>query len=442
LFEAKDEYVLKASVYVFGDLSMADERDIMLNVARKQKDCIFELRFVLRKKNDIWNNVSTILRLAKRENRPAIVLDYGDIVLGERFLSIEEGSDIISRILSDESERRQLTIKDYGEFPILNQGRPSFLPSKRRWGWVRSEYPVRLCDVRVIDSRASQEWNLELMKVGLPYYPNLNDAIIDFFGLSVQNVSSYGTIYLVVPDYRARIENLKLSFSKAEVKLSYPEMPLENLLLKVFAKADSTMISLPDIQPMSDSISFDIGFQPDFLFVVMVSREDEMKVDSKEFAKWIDQSEGVVIERPEEEIFSLTRIGESQDLEYKYDVKDDNQKNDFIETVVAFLNTNRGIILVGVADNGDVVGTHTNPEDVQKMIHDNCDPPPTGIKFEQKEIEGKKVIIIEVAEGGDKPYQSRRDKNWYARHNANDMKMERSELIRFWQERTQVRSFP
>jgi hypothetical protein len=219
-------------------------------------------------------------------------------------------------------------------------------------------------------------------------------------------------------------------------------MALENLLLKVFAKVDSTMISLPDIQPTSDTISFDIGFQPDFLFVLMVSREDEMKVDSKEFTKWIDQSEGVVIERPEEEILSLTRIGESQDLEYKYDVRDDNQKNDLIETVVAFLNTNKGIILVGVADNGDIVGTHTNFEDAQKMIHDSCDPPPTSIKFEEKEIAGNKVIIIEVAEGTDKPYQSRRDRNWYVRHNANDMKMERSELIRFWQERTQARSFP
>ena len=118
-------------------------------------------------------------------------------------------------------------------------------------------------------------------------------------------------------------------------------------------------------------------------------------------------------------------------MEYKQDVVDEKGRNILIETVIAFLNTNKGSILLGINDDGTIAGTHTNGEDIQKMIHDCCDPPPTNLRMEEKTIEGNKIIIIDVAEGNDKPYQSKRDKNWYVRHKATDMRMERSELMKF-----------
>ena len=176
--------------------------------------------------------------------------------------------------------------------------------------------------------------------------------------------------------------------------------------------------------------------------MALLSPQDNMKIDSKEFAKWREEGEGVFIERPEEEIVSLTRLGEGQDLEYKRDIEDENKKNDFIESVVAFLNTNNGIILIGVNDDGTVAGTQKSDEDVQKMVHDSCDPPPTSIKIEEKQIYGEKVLVVEVLEGDDKPYQSKRDKNFYVRHNATDMKMERSELLRLMEEQKQESEYP
>ena len=85
--------------------------------------------------------------------------------------------------------------------------------------------------------------------------------------------------------------------------------------------------------------------------------------------------------------------------------------------------------MVGVDDKGNVVGSKKSVEDLQKIIHDCCDPPPKDIRIEERTITGEKVILIEVPEGDDKPYQSKRDKNWYIRHNANDMKIERSEML-------------
>lgn len=170
-------------------------------------------------------------------------------------------------------------------------------------------------------------------------------------------------------------------------------------------------------------------FQPDTLSAVLFSRSDNLKIDEKEFTKWRSEKEGIIIERREDEIIALTRAGESQTLEYKYEIENDNAKNEFIESVISFLNTNIGVILVGVDNQGNIVGTKKSEDDVSKIIHDSCDPPPANIKVERKEIDGNFLLIVEVPEGSEKPYQSKRTKQWYIRHNANDMIMERSELM-------------
>lgn len=90
----------------------------------------------------------------------------------------------------------------------------------------------------------------------------------------------------------------------------------------------------------------------------------------KETSRWREDGKGVSIERPKEEIISLTRAGENQNLEYKYDVMSDEQKNHFIEYIIAFLNTNRGIILVGVHDDGNIVGNQKDAEHIQKLLQD------------------------------------------------------------------------
>jgi hypothetical protein len=265
---------------------------------------------------------------------------------------------------------------------------------------------------------------------------------MSFLDLKVENFNSYGCVYVIVPDYRARIESLKVAFSKTDLKLHAPEIEFDDLLVKMFAKSKEKRIVLPDENPKSDLVSFDVGFQPEYLQAILVSKQDDMKIDGKEFATWRSQEEGIFLERPEEEIMSLLKAGESQTLEYKQDVVDEKGRNDLIETVIAFLNTNKGSILLGINDDGTIAGTHTNGEDIQKMIHDCCDPPPANLRIEEKIIEGNKIIIVDVPEGNDKPYQSKRDKNWYVRHNATDMRMERSELLRLMEEKRRTYGSP
>jgi hypothetical protein len=407
---------------------MRNGKELASYLARQQKGCEFSLRFLLEKQNTRFKNFSTMLKLVKKGTEKEAYYDYGDFILGKKLLDIQEGLNIIASLYPKEGEKGKLVIPNYDEFVVDGDGNLDFAPSRHRYDLLKNNYPMRSCSFRVQQDQICQNWNRELLKESFPYYPNLSDAVIDSFDLAVEHFSNYGYIYAVVVDYRAQIESLKLTFSKAEIKLNSPEIEYKDLVIKVFAKSGAKIATLPDIYPESDVARFDIGFEPDALSVVLLSRKDLIKIDAKEFTKWIGEDEGVVVERPEEEILSLTRTGESQNIEYKYDVNSDDPKNDFIETVIAFLNTNRGIILVGVDDDGNVVGSQKSLEDVQKLIHDSCEPPPRVVKTEEKWVSGKKVIIVEVPEGDDKPYQSKRDKNWYVRHNATDMKMERSEL--------------
>lgn len=414
---------------------MRDEKQALFYVVSKQKNCEFSLKFILQKHNGLWKNFSTMLTLVKEGVEEEIKYDYGEFILAKKLLPVEEGLSIISSLCSKTGEKGKLSIPEYGEFILENLPIAYFVPSKQGQGFVKSLWPIRYFEGRLQQDQVCQDWNRELLNERLPYYPNLTEAAISLLDLKVENFSSYGSVYVIVPDYRARVESLKLAFSKVDLKLHAPEIELDDLIVKLFAKSKERRVVLPDENPKSDLVSFDVGFQPEHLQAILVSKQDNMKIDGKEFATWRSQDEGVFLERPEEEIVSLLKAGESQNLEYKKDVVDEKGRNDLIETIIAFLNTNKGSILLGINDDGTTAGTHTNAEDLQKMIHDCCDPPPTNVRLEEKMIEGNKIIIIDVAEGNDKPYQSKRDKNWYVRHNATDMRMERSELMKFVEEK-------
>ena len=408
---------------------MQNDKELLANLVGKQKECQFSLRFLLQKEKGSWKNFLTMLKLVKEGTRKEINYDYEEHVLGEKLLGIPDGLKVISSLYPRNGEKGKLVLADYDEFGISSGGSSKFVPSKPRYSILKNHWPVRLCTFNIEGGQRGQRWNRELLKEGFPYYPDLSEAVISFFDLALEHFSSFGEVYVVIPDYRARVESLKLIFSKAELTLVNPEIEFKDLVVKVFAKSGARITTLPDIYPESEVVKFDVGFQPDTLSVALISRQDNMKIDVKEFNKWSVEEEGVFVERPEEEILSLTKAGESQNLEYKPDIFDENKRNDFIETVVAFLNTNRGIILIGLDDNGNILGSKKTVEDIQKIIHDCCEPPPKNVKIEEKKIGGNKIIIVEVPEGENKPYQSKRDKNWYVRHNSSDMRMERSELF-------------
>lgn len=292
---------------------MLKEKDSISFFVKQQRDCQFSLRFALEKREDHWRNFFTMLTLVKKGTRNEIIYDYAHCVLAERLLTIQEGLNIISSLSPRNGEKGKLSIRGYDEFFVDGRDILEFVPSKRRHGFLRNTWPMRFLNFRTQQDKVGQHSGRELLNEGLPYYPDLGQAIIHFFDLSTDHFSSYGEVYVVVIDYRGQIQSMKLRYLKAELKLLSPGIKYEDLVLKVFAKSGPKTVIMPDIYPKSESVEFDIGFQPDTLSVALLSRQDNVKVDGKEFSIWIaEEGEGIFIERPKEEILSLTRAGESR----------------------------------------------------------------------------------------------------------------------------------
>ena len=101
-------------------------------------------------------------------------------------------------------------------------------------------------------------------------------------------------------------------------------------------------------------------------------------------------------------IYKLIEKGEGLTLEFKTATAE--LPKNLIETVCAFLNRNGGNILLGVADNGSIVGIAENK--IQKMKKELTNAlnnpqllsPPIYIQPEEIKIEGKRILHLSIFE--------------------------------------------
>lgn len=96
---------------------------------------------------------------------------------------------------------------------------------------------------------------------------------------------------------------------------------------------------------------------------------------------------------------------ESSTLELKLELPKNNQ---ITKTIIAFANQFGGRLMIGIADNGSVVGIEPNradelTESLFKLIYDNSAPPILPSIYSLR-FEDKLVLVIEVSQGMNKPY--------------------------------------
>ena len=119
-----------------------------------------------------------------------------------------------------------------------------------------------------------------------------------------------------------------------------------------------------------------------------------------------------------QELGVLIKEGEGYTLEFK-----ENLGKKFAVEVVAFANSMGGKILIGVDDEGNIVGTdisNNQRANIQNQISQI--EPRINVKVEVVD----NVIIVDVPEGEDKPYSS--SEGYYLRAGAMCQKMNRNEI--------------
>lgn len=141
------------------------------------------------------------------------------------------------------------------------------------------------------------------------------------------------------------------------------------------------------------------------------------------------------------DLYELIRNGEGSGVEFKRDVIENHE---LAKELVAFLNLEGGVVLLGVADDGTIVGTTRS--DLEEWVAELCrvkiDPPIVPFMAWVRDIEkGTDVLALSVSGGPNKPYarvhNSRR--TYFIRVGSTSREASRDELERMFQASGQLR---
>ncbi len=125
----------------------------------------------------------------------------------------------------------------------------------------------------------------------------------------------------------------------------------------------------------------------------------------------------------------LLHEGESSMLEYKESVS-----SSFARDLAAFANSTGGRIIIGVRDDGTIIGVQDSNE-IRARIQDiarNCDPP-VSILIEAID----RLLVVTVREAENKPVQCREGFFW--RQGASTQKLTRTEILEFFRSEGAIR---
>ncbi len=140
-----------------------------------------------------------------------------------------------------------------------------------------------------------------------------------------------------------------------------------------------------------------------------------------------------------EELEQRLRLGEDTVTEFKSTVVSNYQVDpkDIAKAITAMANTQGGLVLLGVEDDGTVSGTGT-PQQLDKLMlqlghvcHQNIQPPLT-CTFQKHEVRGQVLLAVEVPRfSAERPYHAAG--KYYIRQANQSREARRDELVRLLQ---------
>lgn len=126
------------------------------------------------------------------------------------------------------------------------------------------------------------------------------------------------------------------------------------------------------------------------------------------------------------ELNRLVARGEGLRLEFKRKARHPDK---LAREMIAFANSQGGVLLIGVDDNGTIYGSKTPNEDVfeiEKYLKAHCNPA-LDYRISYVSITGThKVIVFEIEEGSEKPYYVQGDTRKFSYVRVKDMSIQAS----------------
>ncbi|MEM6317147.1 MAG: RNA-binding domain-containing protein [Bacteroidota bacterium] len=134
----------------------------------------------------------------------------------------------------------------------------------------------------------------------------------------------------------------------------------------------------------------------------------------------------------EKDILSLISNGENAAVEFKQSAIKPDQ---LAKEMVAFSNTQGGTILLGIEDSGQLVGVvgNLNYEEWSMNVARNNVVPAIELVCNEYQIQGKRIIALQIPKGKDRPYQTLSGK-YLVRIGSTNRQATQPELMRLFQQ--------
>ncbi len=391
---------------------------------RKNSYGAFLIKSFIQKQAADWKNIVTeILPISSRDGYENIrIWDYGEFALVEDLFSM---SDVLKMIDVPQKSDSSVEINGYSvqfqneywsKVHTYDSGSGPF-----NFNWYCEVYRLRTPTPNI-------GYN-PLVAVRLPFFPDRRMVIKDFIGIDIDRFSDAQGIILCLPNFSARIKELKIGPTKIGIEIEEKFMKSKEIIGKLYCEKDQ-QIRKQDVTFKNGVATVDVGFKPDYLHFVIISKSNANILDSRQFHKeWGDLSRGVIVDVPNYQLKELIRNGETETVEFKADI---GKPEEFAETVVSFSNSRGGIIMVGVNDNSRIVGLKKAEykDRITKIIRSHVDPFPI-LRFEERKVENKRLMLLFIEEGEKKPYILK-DKGPYVRANGTDRIATKFELDEFY----------
>lgn len=385
---------------------------------------------ILRGPDNVWRNVFTFFQpLHKCERRATDMdADYGTFRLAQALLSLED----VKRTLTEVAEKGQMVLPNQ---PIVSL--KAYLHSGSSRYFSRGDaknYPVYF---PFFEYRFSVEQSDKaspplgtVWALALPLYPSGHVAIEELFFTRLGVSGAYdGVLSALVPDYRGKISEIRLLNNGVAVRVtSLMGTDPKDLAGKLYCEGYHGIRFTEDLEFDSDgkALASTKGF-PRHLVVALFSKSSKELIDERAFDASSPYLPGdLTIEEVEKDIENLVKGGESDAIEFKSQIPK-NQEAIAIGAV-AFANQKGGTILVGVDNEGQIVGSFAEnaKETLTNILRDRCEPP-LQFSIQEATVQGKPIFVISVPEGKDKPYQVK-DRGFYLRTGATNRLVMRYEM--------------
>jgi len=129
----------------------------------------------------------------------------------------------------------------------------------------------------------------------------------------------------------------------------------------------------------------------------------------------------------------LRRVARGENLHTDFKERLDSA-DELAKDLVCFANTDGGQLIIGVAKDQRVVGV-SDPDAVNRLVDNvafnNCEPPVSVVQ-EVLYDDGKKVVVINIPKGDQRPYRTNRGV-YYIRTTSGCRQASREELLRLFQ---------